>query len=142
MCTKKILSMKSCVYSIFKMRNFLIVALLFATCAVQAQSVETLFSNLKSANAAGVAKQFDTNVEITLLNKAAAYSKAQAEAVLRDFFKQKKVHDFELKHQGASPEGSKYFVGNLKSAAGNYSIYIYGKNVSTSFVIRELRIED
>jgi hypothetical protein len=110
--------------------------------SISAQNAEALLSGLKNGNAATVAKHFESNIELTLLNHSSAHSKAQAEMVLRDFFNKKKVKGFELKHQGTSPEGSKYFVGTLQTESGNYSTYIYGKNTNGFLSIRELRVEE
>jgi ABC-type uncharacterized transport system permease subunit len=124
------------------MKTILASAFLLFTLSIHAQNAETLISGLKTGNATTVAKHFEANVELTLLNNSSAYSKAQAEVVLREFFNKKTVKGFELKHQGTSPEGSKYFVGTLQTASGNYSTYIYGKITNGILTVRELRVEE
>jgi hypothetical protein len=135
-------SVKSFLYSFFGMKVILLGFFWWVSPPLYAQSADALLGGLKSGNAAMVAKHFEANIELTLLNTSSAFSKSQAEVVLRDFFAKKGVKGFELKHQGTSPEGSKYFVGTLQTGAGNYGTYIYGKVVNGQLTIRELRIEE
>ncbi|MDW8272925.1 MAG: DUF4783 domain-containing protein [Chitinophagales bacterium] len=123
--------------------NMLIAALvLFYSTSLHAQNVESFLAAVKSGSASGVAKHFEAQVELTILSQSSAYSKAQAEAVLRDFFQKKNVKGLDIKHQGTSPEGARYIMGVLQTTAGNYNLYIFGKNTGGLFIVREVRIEE
>ncbi|MBX2903379.1 MAG: DUF4783 domain-containing protein [Chitinophagales bacterium] len=134
--------MKTYLSSTLIMKTIFMAAAMLFLFAAHAQNSEALLAGLKAGNASAVAKHFESSIEFTLPSKSSAYSKAQAEVVLREFFSKKDIKGFELKHQGTSPEGSKYFVGTLQTAAGNYSTYIYGKVVNGVLTVRELRIEE
>ena len=49
---------------------------------------------------------------------------------------------FAIAHEGTSPEGSKYFIANLSTSAGNYRTYVYAKTVAGGFAIQEIRFEE
>lgn len=134
--------MKTSLFSTSVMKQILTLLVVFFTYTAHAQNTEALISGLKIGNAAAVAKHFEANIELTLGKSSSAYSKTQAEAVLRNFFTKNSVKGFELKHQGTSPEGSKYLVGTLQTTSGNFSTYVYGKTANGIFLVRELRIEE
>ncbi len=124
------------------MKSILLVAALTACSFVFAQTPEALIASMKSGNAAGVAKHFEQNIEMTLLKNSGTFSKTQAEGILKDFFAKRGVRGFDVNHQGTSPEGARYYVGTLNTAAGSYSAYLFGKQNGGVFLIRELRVEE
>ena len=108
---------------------------------VSAQSFDNIAAEIRKGDAAGLAKYFVGNVEISIKDAQNSYSKSQAEAVLKNFFSGHTPKSFTIVHQGQSPEGAKYFIGTLSSSAGTYRTYVYAKQVSASFVIQEIRFE-
>lgn len=134
--------MKTSLFSTSIMKQILTLLVVFFAYTAYSQNTEALISGLKNGSAAAVAKHFEANIELTLGKNSSAYSKQQAEAVLRNYFTKNSVKGFELKHQGTSPEGSKYLVGTLQTTNGNLSTYVYGKAANGMFLVRELRIEE
>ncbi len=109
---------------------------------LQAQSFDNIVNAIKTGNASALAANFEGNVEITIKEVANSYSKAQAEMVLKNFFAAHQPKSFSVAHQGTSPEGSKYFIGNLSTSSGNYRAYVYAKTSGSKLVIQEIRFEE
>ncbi|MEP7129373.1 MAG: DUF4783 domain-containing protein [Chitinophagales bacterium] len=103
--------------------------------------VDNIANAIRSGNSKEVAKYFDSNVEITILDKESVYSKVQAEMVLRDFFSKNPVQSFEVVHRGNSGEGSSYGIGPLKSTTQSFRVYFYVKQKGTTSTIQEMRFE-
>jgi antitoxin component YwqK of YwqJK toxin-antitoxin module len=103
-------------------------------------SFTEVINAIKSGNAAEVAKYFDNTVEITLPGKSSSFSKRQAELVLRDFFSQNPIKNFQVIHQ-SEKAGSQYCIGNLTTATGVFRTTIYIKQSGNKELIQELRFE-
>jgi hypothetical protein len=119
-----------------------LVAFLFLNFSVEAQGFDNIANAFKAGNSSELATHFDNNVEITIKSGANSYSKSQAEMVLKNFFTTHTPKSFAIAHQGTSPEGSKYFIGNLATSSGNFRAYVYAKTVNKVLVIQEIRIEE
>lgn len=104
-----------------------------------AQSFDNIATEIRKGDAAGLAKYFVGNVEISIKDVQNSYSKSQAEAVLKNFFSGHLPKSFNVVHQGQSPEGAKFFIGMLSTSAGTYRTYVYAKPVNANFVIQEIR---
>lgn len=95
--------------------------------------------NVKLALNAGSAKElikyFNEVTELKIDDAGANYSKIQAESVLKDFFQQNQVENFDYIHKGSSPEGLKYNIGMYNSKSGTYRIVILMKEVNGLYVV-------
>ena len=109
---------------------------------LKAQSFDNIANAIKSGNASSLASNFEANVEITIKDAQNSYSKNQAEMVLKNFFGTHQPKAFTIVHQGTSPEGSKYFIGNLSTSTGSYRTYAYSKTVGGKLAIQEIRFEE
>ncbi len=116
-------------------------AVLVSGSYVKAQSFDNIANAIRTGNASALAANFQGNVEITIKETGNSYSKSQAEMVLKNFFTTHTPKGFSIAHQGTSPEGSKYFIGNLSTSTGNYRTYVYAKAVNGVLVIQEVRFE-
>ncbi len=108
---------------------------------LQAQSFDNIANAIKNGNASALSANFVGNVEITIKDVEASYSKAQAEMVLKNFFSNHPPKSFSIAHEGTSPEGSKYFIANMNTTNGNYRTYVYAKAQSGMLIIQEIRFE-
>ncbi len=108
---------------------------------LQAQSFDNIANAIKSGNASALSASFVGNVEITIKDAEASYSKAQAEMVLKNFFSSHQPKSFSIAHEGTSPEGSKYFIANMNTSNGNYRTYVYAKAQNGVLIIQEIRFE-
>ena len=110
--------------------------------SARAQDFDNIVGAFKNGDASAIAKNFEGNVEITIKTGGTSYSKGQAEMVLKNFFNAHKPKTFTVAHDGTSPQGSKYFIANLTTSAGNYRTYVYAKTVKNELVIQEIRFEE
>jgi hypothetical protein len=81
---------------------------------------------LKSGNASNLSKFFDNRIDLSLPDRADNYSRTQAEMIIKDFFSNSGVRNFELKHMGEKA-GSNYCVGILQTRTGNYRTTLFMK---------------
>jgi len=102
-----------------------------------------IFSPMKDALKAGSAKElvkhFKESVDIDLDGDERTYSKAQAELVLRDFFKKHAVTDFSIIHDGSSKGGLQYAIGRYVSGPENYYVIIRVKEEEGLHLIHEIK---
>ncbi len=101
---------------------------------------EDVVGAIKQGDVNGLSRYMDANVEINISGKSSSYSKAQAEIILKDFFSKNQVKSFELVHQGG--EGSRFGIGNLTTAGGNYRLSFFLQKKGSSMVLNELRFEN
>ena len=128
--------------TILKYITVLTAMLLLSATAIQAQSFDNIADAMRKGDASGLAQYFVGNVEISVKDAQNSYSKSQAEVVLKNFFGSHAPKSFTIAHQGTSPEGSKYFIGNLSTAAGTYRTYVYAKQNGPNYSIQEIRFEE
>lgn len=119
---------------------FLIVCLLVAFREGSAQS--TIFNPMKDAVKAGNAKElvkyFNTSIVLNLEGEVATYSKAQAEFVLRDFFKKHAATDFTIVHSGSSKGGLQFAIGKFQSGADSFNVLMRMREVENVYLIHEM----
>jgi len=101
-----------------------------------------IFAPMKDALKAGSAKELvkhlNQSVDINLEGEVSTYGKAQAEFVLRDFFKKYPVSDFTIEHTGASKSGLQYAIGNYKSNKDQFNVLIRVKQAGSAYHIHEI----
>lgn len=101
---------------------------------------DEIITAIKSGNAKDLAKYFNQNIELIILNEEDVYSKAQAELILKDFFSKNLPSDFTILHQGGK-ESARYAIGTVKTAKGNFRMYFLLKIKNDQPFIHQLRIE-
>lgn len=111
------------------------------TFAVSAQNFSEIGAALQSGNSSAIAKYFDGNVELTILNTEAVYSKSQAEMVIKNFFSSNSPRSYKVVHNGDSGSGAKFQIGELVTSGGTYRTYVYAKEKMGAMLIQEIRIE-
>lgn len=127
-----------------KLRNYksalLLLAALFFCLSSFAQIPEDIIVSLKTGNAASLSKFFNKNIELVVVDKDDVYSKAQAQQIVSEFFKQNKTERFDIIHDGGK-EGSLYGIGNLRTNNGVFRVYFLLKKNGSNSYIHQLRIE-
>ena len=103
-------------------------------------SVDEVITAIKTGSASQLSKFFDNTVEISLPDKTNAYSKSQGELVLKDFFDNNVVKDFEIVHKGENG-GAQFIIGTLDTRNGEYRTTIYIKQKGDRQLLQELRFE-
>jgi hypothetical protein len=103
-------------------------------------TVEEILGAFRKGDALKISRHFDSFVEITLHDKSNAYSRTQAEVLLKDFFTTNSVRSFTIIHRVNSNNGE-YCVGTLNTQLGEYRTTILFKNKGDRKLIQELRFE-
>ncbi|MFM7851698.1 MAG: DUF4783 domain-containing protein [Flammeovirgaceae bacterium] len=118
------------------------VLFVFGFCTVVASAQGELFNSVKEAikanNAKEMVKFFNPSVDINIEGDINNYSRAQAEFVLRDFFKKHPASDFNVLHTGSSPNGLKYAIGKFLSGADSYNVLIRVRETGKQFLVHEI----
>ena len=97
--------------------------------------IDDIGTALSSASAKEIIKYCVDRVEIQIDGDQTVYSKPQAEVVLRDFFNKNVGKGFIYVHQGSSPEGLKYTIGNYSIENGSYRVYMLLKKTGEDYLI-------
>ena len=93
---------------------------------------------IKTGSSREISKLLDENVDMTLDGKMKSYSKAQAEFILRDFFRDNPPSSFTIVHQGASKSGLPYAIGEYVSNSNTYTVWVRVKKIKEIFVVHEI----
>ena len=121
--------------------GIMIGAAVLAVTPALAQNGEVV-SQVKDAIKAGSAKELskylNQTVDVTIDGKLQNYSKAQAEFVLRDFFKSHAPSDFNFIHQGSSKGGQPFAIGKYLSGSDTYRVWMKIKTVNKDQLIQEI----
>lgn len=104
----------------------------------QKEEFELISKIINAGNAKELVKQFNTTIDLNIDSEEASYSKAQAEAVLKDFFTKNPPESFEINHQGSSKSGKHYAIGEYLNELGKYRVWIRIKNLDKRMVIYEM----
>ncbi len=121
---------------------FLFVAAWAGSATAQAADgdVEPILQEISSAFKIGSARELvkyvnPTRIGITLNGQEASYSKAQAEFMLRDFFKQHTPVNFWFDHRGTSRNGIHYFIAKYQYRGGTFTVYGLIKKINGKYRI-------
>lgn len=121
---------------------FLIVFFLicFQAGFVMAQSdvISQVKETIKAGSAKELSKYLNQTVDVTIESKVDSYSKAQAEFVFRDFFKQHAPSEFNIIHQGSSKGGQPFAIGQYKSGSDTYRVFMKIKSVGNQQLVHEI----
>jgi len=125
------------------MKHFLVLAMLmcFFSSFIAKTGIDEVIAAMRSGNAALAAKYFDNTVDIGMPDKTNSYSKSQAELVLKDFFTNNPVKNFEIIHKGEN-SGSQFCIGTLSTKNGSFRTTIFMKQKGDGQVLQELRFEN
>lgn len=108
--------------------------------ASQAQSgvIYEVRETIKAGSAKELSKYLFQTVDVTIEGKVQSYSKAQAEFVFRDFFRQHPPSEFRIIHQGSSKGGQPFAIGQYKSNNETYRVFMKIKSVNNQQLLHEI----
>jgi hypothetical protein len=118
--------------------------LFFATAFAQsagaqnADAIAQVSEAIKAGSAKELTKFLNPTVDVTIEGKVENYSKAQAEFVLRDFFKAHPPSEFNIIHQGQSKGGQPFAIGQYKSQQDTYRVWMKLKSEGNQQLIQEI----
>lgn len=102
---------------------------------------EGIVLSFKAGNAEELARHFNNNVELIILEKEDVYSRAQAEQIIRKFFSDHNPEAFKIIFEGGKVN-SRYAIGSLSTSDTTYRVYILIKKQDGEPLIHQLRIEE
>jgi len=100
--------------------------------------IDDVKETIKTGSAKELSKYLNQTVDVTIEGKLENYSKAQAEFVLRDFFKAHPPSEFNVIHQGSSKGGQPFAIGQYKSGGDTYRVWMKIKSVDKTQLIQEI----
>lgn len=103
--------------------------------------VENIAAAIKTGNSKELAKYFGPTVEIIIPGIDGAFSKAQAEVIMKDFFAKSAPVSFTINKKGNSAGGSQYMIGTYQSKTESLNVYILLKPVSNILMIQQIHFE-
>ena len=114
--------------------------LVFSSLSLSAKVPDEIVKSLKTGDANLLAKSFNNNIELVVVDNENVYSKAHAKQVMIEFFKQYPPKEFKLIHDGGKGN-SKYAIGNLETEKAKFRVYFLLKETNNKILIHQLRIE-
>lgn len=104
----------------------------------QSDVIDQIKETIKAGSAKELSKYLNQTVDVTIDGKVQSYSKPQAEFVFRDFFKQHPPAEFSIIHQGSSRGGQPFAIGQYKSEADMYRVFMKIKSVGNQQLLQEI----
>jgi len=93
---------------------------------------------IKAGSSKELSKYLFQTVDVTIEGKVQSYSKAQAEFVFRDFFRQHPPSEFNIIHQGSSKGGQPFAIGQYKSGDETYRVFMKVKSINKQQLLHEI----
>lgn len=103
--------------------------------------VESITAAIKAGNSSELAKYFGPTLEIILPGSDGAFSKAQAEMIMKNFFAKSAPVSFVVNQKGNSAGGAQFIIGTYKSKSETLNVYILLKPVSNQLMIQQMHFE-
>jgi hypothetical protein len=104
----------------------------------QADVINQVKETIKAGSAKELSKYLYQAVDVTIEGNVQNYSKAQAEFVFRDFFKQHPPSEFSIIHQGSSKGGQPFAIGQYKSGTDTYRVFMKIKATNNLQLLHEI----
>ncbi|MEX1240148.1 MAG: DUF4783 domain-containing protein [Cyclobacteriaceae bacterium] len=124
-----------------RLKTFIVFSILTLQ-AFASQGQDDVIYQVKETIKAGSSKELSKylfqTVDVTIEGKVQSYSKAQAEFVFRDFFRQHPPSEFNIIHQGSSKGGQPFAIGQYKSADETYRVFMKIKSVNKQQLLHEI----
>jgi Domain of unknown function (DUF4783) len=117
---------------------FVLASLQSVLVSAQGDIISQVKETIKAGSAKELSKYLNQTVDVTLNDGPQSYSKAQAEFVFRDFFKQHPPAEFTLIHQGTSKGGQIFGIGQYKSGSETYRVYMKIKAANNQQLVHEI----
>lgn len=117
---------------------FTILTLQAFAATAQNDAITLIKETIKAGSSKELSRYLYQTVDITIEGKVESYSKAQAEFVFRDFFKQHPPSEFWIIHQGSSRGGQPFAIGQYKSGSDVYRVFMKIKATDDQQLLQEI----
>lgn len=104
----------------------------------QGDVINEVKETIKAGSSKELSKFLFQTVDVTIEGKVQSYSKAQAEFVFRDFFRQHPPMEFTIIHQGSSKGGQPFAIGQYRSGDETYRVFMKIKTVNRQQLLHEI----
>ena len=104
----------------------------------QSEVIDQVKETIKAGSAKELSRYLNQTVDVTIDGNVQSYSKAQAEFVFRDFFKQHPPSEFSIIHQGSSKGGQPFAIGQFKSGNETYRVFMKIKVINNQQLVHEI----
>jgi hypothetical protein len=118
------------------------VALIFTvltSLSAQTDVITQVKETIKAGSAKELSRYLHNTVDVTLDGNVQSYSKAQAEFVLRDFFKQHPPNEVNIIHQGSSRGGQPFAILQYKSGGETFRLFMKIKASGNTQLLDDIR---
>jgi len=105
----------------------------------QSDVINQVKETIKAGSAKELSRYLNSNVDVTLEGNVQSYSKAQAEFVLRDFFKQHPPNEVNIIHQGSSKGGQPFAILQYKSGTDTFRLFMKIKSSGNVQLLDDIR---
>jgi hypothetical protein len=117
---------------------FVLASFYSVSARAQGDVIDQVKETIKAGSAKELSKYLNQTVDVTLDGNVQSYSKAQAEFVFRDFFKQHPPSEFSIIHQGSSKGGQPFAIGQFKSGGETYRVFMKIKAINSQQLVHEI----
>ena len=125
--------------------TFCLTVIIFSSSSVVAVEppgiVDDIATAIRTGNSNELAKYFGPTVEIILPGSDGAFSKAQAEMIMKAFFAKSAPVSFVVNQNRNSAGGAQFIIGTYKSKTEKLNVYILLKPVSNQLMIQQIHFE-
>ena len=104
----------------------------------QSEVIQQVRETIKAGSAKELSRYLFQTVDVTVEGKVQSYSKAQAEFVFRDFFRQHPPSEFNIIHQGSSKGGQPFAIGQYKSDGETFRVFMKIKSANGQQLLHEI----
>ncbi|NJC25788.1 DUF4783 domain-containing protein [Neolewinella antarctica] len=105
-------------------------------------SLEEVCAAVGAAKVESLVAAIGDDLELSILDNEAVYSRADAATALKKFFAGFTKTSFGKVHQGASKaDDAEYCIGTLTTDKGSFRVYIYVAKKGPGIVLEELRFD-
>jgi hypothetical protein len=123
---------------VFALLIFWLLSLQMFGSYAQTDVIGQVKETIKAGSAKELSKYLYQTIDVTIEGNLQSYSKAQAEFVFRDFFKQHPPNDFSIIHQGSSKGGQPFAIGQYKSGTDTYRVFMKIKSTNNQQLLHEI----
>ncbi len=121
------------------MKSLLILLIsIFSLSFIPNDITDDISISLKAGNAQALANDFADKISVKIIDVEDLISKAQAQALIEDFFTKHKVKNYTTLHSSFINTGHQFITGSLETAVGKYRVSILVRGN----IISQFRIEN
>lgn len=121
---------------------FIVLFSLHGLIAVAQDDIKDVVKNdLTIGNIKHLSTFFTENIDISIDDSDAIYSRSQAAMVLSKFFKDNKVKAFKTEHAGNSSDANQYIIGKMITEKGSYRVTYFISVINNVSKIKQFNIE-